>query len=399
MKINLFFCLFSLSLLSPDLAAQDLLDLNTARYCQYGKGVPDEELYRFSGDAATIEQIRQIALEGGVEAGVQSIQTNVETVAMVLDSGQYFLLYSLDFLQKADPIERLGALAHEIGHLANQHGLHAGQRQTEEEEADRFMGYLLGKNGFPWSDVEVFLKKIPGTLPLETRLQVVRAGFTKAGQVLQLNSLPFDDTGLQSPQTLPQFPWPPPSCNARLELPEAAFAGLKTLGDADRKLRLALDTRGYAQRSYFSVPNGFALVTQLEQYQSADASIRNDRTRWLDYPVQDNFSSLLDYLKAFVVPQKGYFRLFVFVVTNRSFGGASQRVSKEQASAWLGQGFNKLPPVLAAAPFAETYAVTALVYEFEVPESNRKPVQKCPSPRFSAKTHLRKSGIAPALGF
>lgn len=399
MKINPFSFLF-LALFAPaSLAAQDLLDLKADHRCLYGGGAMDEELYRFSGDRATAEQIRQIAAQGGVDLEIQSIQTNVETVAAVVDSGRYFLLYSLDFLQKADPIERIGALAHEIGHLANGHSLRSDRRPSEEPEADRFMGYVLGKNGFPWSDVEVFLKKMPAGLPLGNRLPAVRAGFEKAGQARQLNSLPFDDEGQQAGQTLPEFPWPPPSCNARLELPETAFAGLKTLGDVERKLRLALDTRGYAQRSYFSVPNGFALVTQLEQYQSADASIRNDRTRWLDYPVQDNFSGLLDYLKAFVVPQKGYFRLFVFVVTNRSFGGQSERVSKEQATAWLSQGFNKLPPALATAPFAEGYNVTALIYEFEVPESNRKPVQKCPSPRFDARTHLQRSGLAKAFGF
>jgi hypothetical protein len=136
----------------------------------------------------------------------------------------------------------------------------------------------------------------------------------------------------------------------------------------------------------------------MEQYNDSDGSVRNDRTRWLDHPAKDNFNCVLDYLKSLVVPQKGYFRLFVFVVTNQSFGGGAQRVSKLEAAEWLSRGFNKLPRQLAAAAFTTDHAVTTLVYEFEVPESNQKPRQTCPAPLFDARTHLFKSGIAAGLG-
>lgn len=55
-------------------------------------------------------------------------------------------------------------------------------------------------------------------------------------------------------------------------MPESTFSGCKTLGEVECKLRTALDAKGYAQRSYFSAPNGFALVTQLEQYNAAYGS-------------------------------------------------------------------------------------------------------------------------------
>ena len=404
MKINLAFWCF-LSLLTatncPPISAQELLELDTTHRCIYSGGKMDEELYRFPDSDKVGAWVKEIAELGDAVLDFEVLQASVENVSAVLDGEKRYLLYSLDFVEKNSELEVVGALAHEVGHHANVHTFSAARRKTEELEADWFMGYVLSKKGFPKPDIDTFLKKMPSSysVSFEERRAAVFEGFDKAGRAMQIKSLPFDDDPRLEKLTLPSFPWPPPSCNARFELPETSFAGLKTLGDVERKVRSALDAKGYAQRSYFSVPNGFALVTQLEQYNGDDGSVRNDRTRWLDYPAKDNFNGVMDYFKSLVMPQKGHFRLFVFVVTNQPFGGGAQRVSKEQATAWLNQGFNKLPRSLAAVPFSADYDVTALIYEFEVPESNRKPVQKCPSPQFDAKTHLVKSGIAAGLGF
>lgn len=401
MKINPLPLLFLASASCQPLFAQDLLELNIAQRCIYSGDVMDEELYRFEDSDKVMAWVKEIAELGDAGLDFEVLQANVENVSAVLDGEKRYLLYSLNFVEKNSELEVIGALAHEIGHHANAHTFSDERRKTEELEADQFMGYVLSKKGFPKSDIEIFLKKMPTSydVPFEERRAAVFEGFGTAERAMQLKSLPFDNDPKLKELTLPSFPWPPPSCNARFEIPETTFAGFKTLGDVERKIRMALDAKGYAQRSYFSVPNGFALVTQLEQYNGEDGSVRNDRTRWLDYPKKDNFLGVMDYLKSIVMPQKGYFRLFVFVVTNQSFGGSTQRVSKEQATAWLNQGFNKLPRSLAAMPFSTQYDVTALVYEFVVPESNRKPEQKCPSPLFDAKTHLQKTGIAAGLGF
>ena len=393
--------LFFLTAACRLLPAQDVLELNIAQRCIYSGGVMDAELYRFPDSDKTGGRVKEICELGGIAPKFEVMQTNVENVSAVLDGDKRYLLYSLDFVEKNSELDVAGALAHEIGHHANGHTFSEERRKTEELEADHFMGYVLSKKGFSKADIEAFLKKWPSSyeVTFDERRAAVTEGFDRAERAIQIKSLPFDSDPKLEGLTLPSFPWPPPSCNARFELPETSFAGFNTLGDVERKIRMALDAKGYAQRSYFSVPNGFALVTQLEQYNGEDASVRNDRTRWLDYPKKDNFSGVMDYLKSVVMPQKGHFRLFVFVVTNQAFGGGAQRVSKEQATAWLSQGFNKLPDSLAAAPYTSGYDVTALVYEFVVPESNRKPVQKCPSPLFDARTHLVKSGIGAGLGF
>ncbi|MBV8774528.1 MAG: TonB family protein [Deltaproteobacteria bacterium] len=64
------------------------------------------------------------------------------------------------------------------------------------------------------------------------------------------------------------FPWPPPKASARVVLPGRLFQESNQqlpLRAIDLKLSTALESAGYLERSYFAVPDGFALVTRLEQ--------------------------------------------------------------------------------------------------------------------------------------
>ena len=67
---------------------------------------------------------------------------------------------------------------------------------------------------------------------------------------------------------LPEFPWPPPPPSATAEI-RCEQLRLKTrltsFGDVDRRLSEALDANGYCERRYYAVPDGFALVTRIEQ--------------------------------------------------------------------------------------------------------------------------------------
>ena len=384
------------------LSAQEELKINSQKRCIFTSNVMDEELYRFPDNEKVATWIKEILQACGAEQNFEVVQTNVENVSAVLDGEKRYLLYSLDFVQKATGMEIYGALAHEIGHHINEHTFIEGRRKSEELEADYFMGFIFSKKGYFQLPINAFLSKMPSSygILLDERRLVVYDGFKKSDKSMQVNSLPWDNDLSFNALSMPSFPWPPPSCNTRFEIPETTFAGLTKLGDVEKKIRNALNNTGYSQRSYFSVPNGFALVTQLEQYNASDGTTRNDITRWLDYPKKERFEGVMDYITSFVMPQKGYFRLFVFVVTNQAFGSSQQRISKTEATAWLNQGYNKLPKSVADAPFTEGgHDVTVLVYEFEVPESNRKAVQKCPSPVYDARTHLMKAGISQGFGF
>lgn len=73
----------------------------------------------------------------------------------------------------------------------------------------------------------------------------------------------------------------------------------------------------------------------------------------------------------------------------------NNKVSKPEAEAWFGRGIGHLPKFIADQPIGEATKITALVYEFAVPESNRHPNQKCP--HIDTQQHLEKSGIWKAL--
>lgn len=392
--------LLSLALCTADpLAAQvTLLKARLDRQCIFTGGQMDGELYRFTDDSPVPRWVAEILEATGESRNFELVEASVENVSVVVDDHRRYLLYSLDFMEKAARIEVYGALAHAVGHHVQEHTLLPENRVREESEADFFMGYFLGKKGFSREVLAAFLQKSPSSYEkLEAHRQpAALAGFEKAERALQFRSLAVDDDPKAQEYLLPTFSFK--KCHSHAELPRSAFSAAATLGKVDEKLRLALDTRGYYNRSYFSVKNGFALVCQMEQYNRAEATIRNDRTRWLDYPVRDNFSSLWDGLSTLVAPQKGYFRLFVFVVTDQPFSASPQKVSKTEAAEWLSRGGNRLPEGIKKMPFSGAHTVSALVYEFEVPQSNHRPVLVCPTPLHSALVHLRKSGLGAGLG-
>lgn len=83
----------------------------------------------------------------------------------------------------------------------------------------------------------------------------------------------------------------------------------------------------------------------------------------------------------------------MFVVTDSAYRSSGERVSKNDAEAWLGKGANRLPKDIAAKPFSADHTVSVLVYEFEVPESTLRAKQICPTPYFDAGAHLKSAGI------
>ena len=55
-----------------------------------------------------------------------------------------------------------------------------------------------------------------------------------------------------------------------------------------------------------SVPNGFAIVTQMEQYNKDGSLMSGSTYRWVDYPAQESFSLSWNYIKSLIYPKKGY---------------------------------------------------------------------------------------------
>ena len=199
---------------------------------------------------------------------------------------------------------------------------------------------------------------------------------------------------------IPQFPWPPPEASARSEVPKKFLVrpGTKEalLRDIDSRLSLALRDAGYAGKSYCAVPEGFALVTRLEQIES-DGRPKPDSERWAVGMGPLREFSLSAYLKSLSSARAGYFRLIVFVVTPYPVSYSKAKIIREEAQLWLQEGLNRLPPSIGAWRFTADHSCTALIYEFEKSEVERTPHTVIPG-RLTGRTHLEQSGLWASLG-
>ena len=212
---------------------------------------------------------------------------------------------------------------------------------------------------------------------------------------------PVTGSGDTRPEGIPPFPWPPPAASASMVIPsdilvksgaEPAF-----LRDIDQRLGAALAAGGYAEKKYFAVPDGFAVVTRLEQI-NADGTPKEGNERWAPEigPLR-NFS-LSEYIASLFRAPVGYYRIIVFIVTPHPFSEANHSVSRDEAADWLRSGLNVLPDSIAQRRYDQGFACTALVYEFQQPGgSGMQTVIMHPS-NISASSHLEQSGIWDAFG-
>lgn len=401
---QILFLFWAWMVFSPLLQGQELLEINTQRCCAYSAPLEDE-LFAFEELPPVPDLVAQILENTGSQQNFILVQSNVETVAAVLSNGKRYLLYSQDYYLKLPQAEKalaVGLLAHEIGHHLSEHTFDPVFREKEEMEADLFMGYALCKTPGVrrlQSAMEI-PQKAPYTysFPAEKRQKVIQTGWRRAEDHLrgQENMAYYETEGGNTTLSIPRFPWPPPQCAQRQTISDNLSASGSKLSDIDYRLRHALTAHGYDHSSYFQTPNGFALVTQLEQF-NTDGTPKAGTGRWADYPVQENFDGLWSYLKSLVMPTSGYFRVFVFVVTDTPYNQQARKVSKEEAAGWLSQGFNRLPKEIGDQALNYGHYLDVLVYEFEAPQSTKRCAQKCPC-LIGSSQHLNRSGLGK-LGF
>ena len=171
--------------------------------------------------------------------------------------------------------------------------------------------------------------------------------------------------------------------------------GAAQLADVADRLERALNEAKYPRWSYSSVPNGFALVSQMEQIKS-DGTPSPEPARWsTDLPWVANMT-LLEFIKALANAQPGYYRVIVFIVTNQPWSRTGERPTGEEAERWLAKGFNWLPRSIGELTYGPDYRTTALVYEFKKVSRDTDATFLEPSPT-SADDHLKKAGISDPL--
>ena len=195
---------------------------------------------------------------------------------------------------------------------------------------------------------------------------------------------------------IPSFPWPPPLASTT-EVISPKFFEKKSktrLRDIDKRITEALKKNGYYESSYYSIPEGFALATRIEQIEE-DGSLKEDLERWSLESIPVDFS-LANYLRALFLATPGYYRVIVFVVTPYHLAQSPLETTTEEARTWFSRGYNLLPASIGNRRFSKNYACTALIYEFERDTESEKPRFRQPS-RIPGHTHLVKAGIWDSL--
>jgi hypothetical protein len=171
--------------------------------------------------------------------------------------------------------------------------------------------------------------------------------------------------------------------------------GRSDLANVAVTLESALHAAKYTKWSYSSVPNGFALVCQIEQIK-ADGSPSPEPARWsTDLPWVGNMT-LLEFVRALVNAQPGYYRVIVFIVTDQPWSRTGAKPSGVEASEWLPKGFTWLPDSIGKLPYGSDYRTTVLVYEFRKVSKDASATLLEPS-LTSADDHLEKAGISDWL--
>lgn len=190
---------------------------------------------------------------------------------------------------------------------------------------------------------------------------------------------------------LSPFPIPYPKPSTLDVLPQKALKNCVTLGDVSRKLEIALEKCGYYRSSYFHVPNGFALVTQLENINEDGTSKRNDE-RWALVKEKRKIFSISEYIRLLFTSTPGHYRSIVFLVSDEAFHSSGDEISKDSLELWLDTGSIKLSNELFIKRINSQYEITALIYQFTKPE-NSESAEFVAQSKLQGRTHLERSKI------
>ena len=220
-------------------------------------------------------------------------------------------------------------------------------------------------------------------------------------QQSSMDQFPAASQPYTSHDLLPPFPWPVPTASDYYIVPTDLLIRSEfertTLYDISQKLEAAFDKAGYHSIRYFSVPNGFSIVSRLEQIDSEGNSI-NDIQRWSLSPEICEAFDIACFLEKLFQADPGFFRVIVFVVTDHKIDESRELiVTPDTAYAWLQRGSLYLPRYeFSEIEFNQGYRCTVLIYELERPDRTATPSIALPG-RLQAKTHLNRSQILSAL--
>jgi hypothetical protein len=163
---------------------------------------------------------------------------------------------------------------------------------------------------------------------------------------------------------MPMFPFPPPKASASHIFDNDLFSGINSLTQSSERIENALKKSGYYEKSYYQIPNGYALVTRIEKMEF-DGAPAAETERW---NVNDTGSSgsfdFLSYFKSLFTAETGHYRIIVFLVTSDDVQMTERVMLMSEGQDFLSSGLNRLPSEFDIMPFTEDHYCTALIYEW-----------------------------------
>jgi hypothetical protein len=395
--------------------AQELVDISHS--CAYYRQGIDEDVYSFNPDQQTEEIARRIMNLVGAPTNFRLMAANVPSVLAVIHGEERLVLYNTDFVYPTTPGDDhdmmiLAVIAHAIAHHVMQHTFPAQADRGAEVEADEFRaieftGFTLARLGEDHDHVLSLIEQgalvptVPELPARERCIEEMLSGWHMADSETAAMAGDGDDYGSEDEDNgddeIPSFDWPPPKASARVRVAlEFDDTTDKTLADVSRTLEEAFFSAGYVEFSYFAVPDGFALVSRLEQIE-ADGTPMEEPDRWSTRVRAIKKFSLGAYVRALFRATPGRFRIVVFIVTPVPFSQEDREVTSDEAEGWITGGGDALPRSIGDIAVTRDTKCTALIYEFLKPTRDDDAVLKDPS-ELTARTHLQKSTLWESLG-
>jgi len=199
---------------------------------------------------------------------------------------------------------------------------------------------------------------------------------------------------------LPAFRLPAPMPSSVAVLPRANYIKTgDTLGELADRLEAILDNAGYSDRTFFSVPRGFAIATAMERIHKTGAPFPGD-DRWKVGPtgllrLGEGFS-VASLASGFVNADPGHYRILVLVVTDAMVTSTSTGMPSDEAQQLVLRGSSTLPAGFNSIPAGPGYNISVLIYEFERPSSGKPAKFSSPSV-VPGRVQLLRTGIKPAF--
>ena len=127
-----------------------------------------------------------------------------------------------------------------------------------------------------------------------------------------------------------------------------------------------------------------------------DGRSQETNDRWPLTAEPARIFSVASYLQALFTSNSGYYRVFVFVVTNRPLVQSSAPAPYISPRDWVWAGSNRVPTAIGFSPYTTDVSCTALVYEFHQLSKGSEVKLDFPG-LLPGKIHLEKSHLLAAL--